>query len=353
MNKHMMLATSLSLAILTANSHGQQNTGLSSDPMGAVSKEEHQFVVTEAEQTDAHVTTFPSDEVMLILYRNLVRDHKLNPGDGLFSPNLDHELLQDIYKFAIKIGYINETTFLNLGDVSKSPLKLESKAATAACKGSLVTCLSTLGNAAILSKEFVSCAAAVAEEGVNPWADAACVKSTAAAVSAVTACAISVAQCTHTDPQKPTFTTSRAGRDVGATTESYCPDSYHAYKVNLYTRGDVIGRIVLTCTDGTAITFGRNDSGENFVQSCKDDYAMGGLKGRVGDHLDAAAIMCDKVVRGSDYADQYGSIRGGPGGGAFSSLCPEHQYVIGLKTWHERLGLAKNSAINGVEVKCR
>jgi hypothetical protein len=255
---------------------------------------------------------------------------------------------------------------LRLDSFNKAPFEFGpavSKLGDGACLTASGTCAAgaaagIVGGVKIAAK--ATCAAALAQIGIDAVNDAACVylkvAAGVAALAEIATCSGAVLNCTHNSPPPTTHTTATVGMRSGTTTTHFCPASHKIYSLKLYKSNSLgsVGRIEASCSDGTTLVFGRNFGDAAINHACYNDKLLAGLQTRSGDRIDSVGAICDPVGKNdSQSPDIIYRLFGGTGGALKYSYCPEHQYVIGIKTWHAPTRLGSNSSINGLELYCK
>lgn len=304
---------------------------------------------------------YPSEAVMVEVYHQMLRDKHFQMGTGPVEPNLTREVMMRTFEMALALGIVDSYGAFQDPSMVRTAGMLNLDASTnkwgwsATCKTSTAACALSAAGAAF--PVVRACGAAYMQMGANAASDVDCAAALAAAPAAFGAvggaCVPMVINCTHRD-NPANYESAPIGLATGTTETKYCPGASRAHAIHLRrnTTNAFIRGIRLDCATGTDPTFGTQSGGVEATQVCNNDFLAAGFRvatNQAGNGITSIGTLCDRVGRNSNESGDSAQFPqfGGVGGTPVNRFCPEHQYIIGLRT------RSANGIIHQLTVYCK
>ncbi len=312
------------------------------------------------ESTDSNYE-YPKLEVLLSVYKELIRQDAIHVGEGVLSMIdpfeeviLDEDILKTVYDWAIDNEFISLTdgTFI-AQDIKEDDFDyFNPQKRYWGCLNAVMGCgLEVVG--AVRLKTGLACVAAAAEEGLNPWADDWCATQMAAlGLGAAQTCGATLWTVCRGSRDTSGLKIGPVGGSDGRQRYGTCSENGRVHKLKVWTRNSLVTKVTAYCNDGSDFTVGTG-SGNIGTASCSDNGLASGLNGRSGSHVDRIGISCDTVTQSGKYYTASNEI-GGWGGSNFQLNCPAGEgYLYGLDVRESRDWLARHREFISIAAICK
>lgn len=309
------------------------------------------------------VDHYPKMQVMLSIYKELIDQQVISIGEGVLSDIdpfedyiIDEALLKEVYDWAKDNRFITNSDV----DVITNDIKPDDydyfgtqERVFWSCLGAVMGC----GLDAVAANGLItglSCVAAAAEAGANPWADAWCASQMAAlGVAATGVCATELASACRGTPDTSGLNIGTVGGSGGKKRTGYCSGNGRVNRLDISSNGGIVNKVKGYCNDGSSFTVGTGSGGSTKTRKCNDIGLVSGVYGRSGSKLDSLGVKCDAVTYAGKYYSPQGT-HGGSGGSSFDLKCPAAEgYLHGLEIHETRHAIKKNRRIISLAAICK